>query len=565
MILSQNHTSSHVRCPNTFQDAGQTGGGDKISVDIENGIYMSMDRNRTSQPPEEKDQPYWEIFEAASDGMIVHDSETQRVVEANSAAAAMHGYSREEFIGLHLMEYIHPDSRPLFTESAQVVQSGGMLESPAIHLHRDGSSFHVEVRRTAFTYQGHRCLLSVVRDVSSRVQAEQLLLQQEEVRQREQSTLLDISHTLASTLELKPDLILDQLQVIVKYSHAALFVVEDSTLVAVALRGVQRPEGAAPFRIHLEGPEILTQLFNEHRPLRIADVSSADKGAQFLRSLLNEEAAVLLDGVRAWMWVPLAIKGRIIGGVGVAHTERNYFTSHHADLALTVANQAAITMVNAELYQQAQALAAMQERQRLAQNLHDAVNQSLFSAGLIAEVLPRLWDRDQAQARQSLEDLRRLTRGAMAEMRALLAELRPATLTDADLGDLLRLLGNAFAGRTNIPATVTVVGEGVLPAEVQVAIYRICQEALNNVAKHAGASKVEINLEHDGTAIELGIHDNGQGFDPEQTISFGHYGLSMMRERAQEVGVQLSVASQIGRGTELTIRWKENKRKEASS
>ncbi len=82
-------------------------------------------------------------------------------------------------------------------------------------------------------------------------------------------------------------------------------------------------------------------------------------------------------------------------------------------------------MVNAELYEHAQALAALQERQRLAQNLHDAVNQSLFSAGLIAEVLPRLWDRDQEEARRSLEDLRRLTRGALAEMRALLAELRP--------------------------------------------------------------------------------------------------------------------------------------------
>ncbi len=172
------------------------------------------------------------------------------------------------------------------------------------------------------------------------------------------------------------------------------------------------------------------------------------------------------------MWVPLAIKGRIIGGIGVAHTDRNYFTSHHADLALTVANQAAITLVNAELYKQAQALAALQERQRLAQNLHDAVNQSLFSAGLIAEVLPRLWDRDQALARESLEDLRRLTRGAQAEMRALLAELRPSTLTDAELSDLLRLLVNSFIGRTNIPATLNVVGEGNLPADVQVAIYR---------------------------------------------------------------------------------------------
>ena len=122
----------------------------------------------------------------------------------------------------------------------------------------------------------------------------------------------------------------------------------------------------------------------------------------------------------------------------------------------------------------------------------------LFSAGLIAEVLPRLWDRDQAEARRSLEDLRRLTRGAMAEMRALLAELRPSTLTDSDLGDLLRLLGNALEGRTNVPVAVTVSGEFILPAEVQVTFYRVCQEALNNIAKHAKASQVEINLKQEG-------------------------------------------------------------------
>ena len=109
---------------------------------------------------------------------------------------------------------------------------------------------------------------------------------------------------------------------------------------------------------------------------------------------------MLLEGMRSWMWVPLAVKGRIIGGVGVANTKTNYFTPHHADLALSVANQAAIAMINAELYGHAQALAVLEERQRLARNLHDAVNQSLFSAGLIAEVLPRLWERDQDEARR---------------------------------------------------------------------------------------------------------------------------------------------------------------------
>jgi len=257
------------------------------------------------------------------------------------------------------------------------------------------------------------------------------------------------------------------------------------------------------------------------------------------------------------MWVPLAIKDRVIGAIGVAHAERNYFTAHHADLALTVANQAVITMVNAELYEHAHTLAALQERQRLARNLHDAVNQSLFSAGLIAEVLPRLWERDPDEGRQSLEDLRRLTRGAQADMRLLLAELRPSTLTDAELSDLLRLLGNALAGRTNIPISVTVAGEGKLPADVQVALYRLCQEGLSNIAKHSGASRVDIQLQYETGGVELRIRDDGRGFNPEQTTP-GHYGLSMMQERATSVGATLSITSQPGLGTEIVIRWAEN-------
>jgi signal transduction histidine kinase len=303
-------------------------------------------------------------------------------------------------------------------------------------------------------------------------------------------------------------------------------------------------------------------LFNQHQPDRIADVWSADPSAQFLRSLLEDQAELLLKGVQAWMWVPVAVKNRVIGSVGVAHVEKNYFTAHHADLALTVANQAAITLINAELYEHAQALAALQERQRLAQNLHDAVNQSLFSAGLIADVLPRLWDRDQDEARKSLDDLRRLTRAAQAEMRALLAELRPSALTDTDLGDLLHLLGNALSARINIPVTVTVADEVILPAEVQVAFYRVCQEALNNVTKHAKASRVDIDLKHEGAGVELYIHDDGRGFDPDQTSS-GHYGLGMMHERAESAGAQLTITSQPGHGTKLSMHWMKDLQKDA--
>ena len=511
---------------------------------------------------EDKEQQYRIIFEAACDGIIISDVETGCVVDANPVAIAMHGYARKKFIGLQLTTVIHPESQREFSECMRAFQSDEVFDTRIMHVCRDGSTFYAIWHGRTFTYQGQPCMLSIVRDVSKRVHVEQLLSESVETRTHEQATLLEISHTLASTLQLQPDLILDQLRKIIEYSHGGLFALKDSSLVALAMRGTRRLEQLAPIQIQLNAPETLDMLFNRHKPIRIADVESEDPQSQFLRSLLDDGAKVLLEDMRSWMWVPLAVRGRIIGGMGVAHEKRNYFTPHHADLALSVANQAAITMINAELYGHAQELAVLEERQRLARNLHDAVNQSLFSAGLIAEVLPRLWERDQDEARRSLEDLRRLTRGAMAEMRALLAELRPSTLTDSSLSDLLRLLGNAFLGRTNVPVAVTVTGEFFLPAEAQVAFYRVCQEALNNIAKHAKASQVEIDLTQDGAVIELRIRDDGQGFDIEQTFS-GHYGLSMMRERAEAARALLSVASQPGHGTELTISWTQTPPKES--
>ncbi len=499
---------------------------------------------------------YHDVFSAAGDGMIINDVETGCVVDANPVAIAMHGYTRAEFIGIDPASYISPNSEREFSTDLQAVWPDHVFETHSVHARRDGSKFHVEVRRTALIHQGRPCLLSVVRDISKRMQTEQLLRHRVEIASREQAILLEVSQTLASALQLKPGLILDQLRAILDYTQAGLFALEGSDLVPLAVRGPQPLEQAVPFRIRMNGPETLTALFKDNAPIRIADVSGPDSAAQYLRSFLENQAAMLLAGMRAWMWVPVAVKGEVIGAIGAAHNELDYFTAHHANLALIVANQAAITMVNADLYEHAQALAVLRERQRLAQELHDAVNQSLFSAGLIAEVLPRLWDRDNAQGRESLDDLRRLIRGALAEMRILLVELRPAALTDGDLGDLLRLLANALTGRAKIPVTVSVTGKGALPAEAQVAFYRLCQEGLNNIARHSKAKRVEILLQYgpeDG-GVYLRIHDDGRGFDPA-TIPSGHYGLSIMRERAEAVGAVLSIESRPGHGTDLAMRW----------
>ena len=159
---------------------------------------------------------------------------------------------------------------------------------------------------------------------------------------------------------------------------------------------------------------------------------------------------------------------------------------YRLDLESLVSQRTAdLEQAQQELVQQAQQVAAAEERGRLARDLHDAVTQTIYSAALIAEALPQVWERNPDEGRRNLTKLRQLVRGALAEMRALLFELRPAALEQADLESLLRQLADALTGRTRIPVTVETEGQGDLPAEVKVACYRIAQETFNNIAKHA--------------------------------------------------------------------------------
>jgi len=147
---------------------------------------------------------YRSVFDSVTDGLIIIDLENGCVVDANPAACAMHGHTREEFIGLFPKDFIHPGSQNIFREYLQEFRSGRIFDTQALHLRQDSSTFYVEWRGTAFSYQDHPCLLGVLRDVSKRIQAEEHLQDRIDTRTREQATLLEISHTLASTLELQP-------------------------------------------------------------------------------------------------------------------------------------------------------------------------------------------------------------------------------------------------------------------------------------------------------------------------------------------------------------------------
>jgi signal transduction histidine kinase len=194
------------------------------------------------------------------------------------------------------------------------------------------------------------------------------------------------------------------------------------------------------------------------------------------------------------------------------------------------------------------------ERNRLARELHDAVTQTLFSASLIAEVLPELWDMDEAEARNSTQELRQLTRGALAEMRTLLLELRPVALTQARLTDLLKQLGEAVTGRARLPIHVQLCGECELPTDVKLAFYRVAQESLNNIVKYARASRVEINVCLDNAQVSMEITDNGIGFDAT-TVKPTSLGLRIMHERADAIHAQFRITSTPGQGTRVCLEW----------
>jgi PAS domain S-box-containing protein len=246
--------------------------------------------NRSSQEKESLPQS---IFNATADGIIVNDISTGLVIEANQAAAAMHGYGREEFIGLTPGTFTHPVSRHLFLQYAETVKAGNLFEALAIHVRKDGSSFHVEWHGTLFNHEGQSYLLGTIRDVSQRIDEERIIRKWVEERTHEQATLLEISQAFASELELKPGFILEQLRGIIEYTHAGLFAVEESSLVILTTHNPRELEQAPPLNMKLDVPETLTLLFSRRRPIRIADVNGDDPAAAFLRSFLINEASAL--------------------------------------------------------------------------------------------------------------------------------------------------------------------------------------------------------------------------------------------------------------------------------
>lgn len=264
---------------------------------------------------------------------------------------------------------------------------------------------------------------------------------------------------------------------------------------------------------------------------------------------------------QAWLAVPLVVSDEVYGSLAFYYADPQIFDEEKTSLSQSFADQAALAIENARLYEEVRKASAAAERNRLARDLHDAVTQTLFSSSMIADVLPKIWERDPEEGRRNLEELRLLTRGALSEMRTLLVELRPTALADTNLKDLIQHQVNAFYARTGVSVEYKHQGQDDPSPEVKEVFYRVTQEAFNNIAKHADADTVKINLSCLADRISLEIMDDGIGFSTGVDGKEG-LGLGIMKERAQNIGGVLTIDSQVGTGTSLQITWSRDSHEE---
>lgn len=377
-----------------------------------------------------------------------------------------------------------------------------------------------------------------------------------ETQEREQRAFAEALYAsaivLTSTLDLDEVLkrILAQVTLIVTHDAVTLMLVEGDDAYVHSCTGRDNAADIALIEATtfcLSEVEHLQQLAETLEPVNIADTRRLPswrplKGASW--------------EIRSSLLAALYVGDDLLGILGIDSRYPNHFTPSDAQHLQAFAHHAAIAVHNARLYQRSATLAAWEERQRLARDLHDSVTQTVFSANILAQSLVMLWKNDPHTIGRDLRQLTKLTQGALAEMRTLLLELRPQTLVEVDLTTLIRQLVDSIKGRTRAKVDFYAHGTDQVPIEVKTALYRVAQEALNNVVKHAKADRVYVELLRTAGRVELSVSDNGKGFDPQATAP-GRLGLQIMRERATEAGVTLLIESQLEQGTRVKAIWME--------
>ncbi|HET8680118.1 MAG TPA: histidine kinase [bacterium] len=508
-----------------------------------------------------KHLPFSTLFESSLDGVVVMD-EDHRYLYANPAALRMSGYTLEEALKRNLFMDVAPRWRE--TIERLIAEDRASSEEhppkPGVgHLLRaNGEEFEIEYVATPFVIEGFRFAVVMFRDMT---EARRLTRNAQALAQI--ASTVAVAGSLGETLDALARRVVEATGTV----HCGLFLIDENEITggAECIRvygeyGGKDECGEADAKAEREAWESAVragapapgyEAVETGRPVVIENFSAvllADPRFTPVHDHIRQHPGMTLVSL------PMRYGHSTIGWMNVCYEPGRRPNEDDIAFLSTIADQATIAAENARLLVEAREKAALEERQRLARELHDSVSQALYGIALGARTARTLIDRDPTQAVEPLDYVLSLAEAGLAEMRALIFELRPESLREEGLIAALAKQIEFVRARHKIAVDATLPGEPAVPFEVKEAVYRIAQEALTNTIKHARASQVALELNGGPRELILEVSDNGVGFEAANGPIPGHLGLRSMQERAATLGGTVNVESAPARGTRVRVR-----------
>ncbi|NBC18629.1 MAG: PAS domain S-box protein [Bacteroidetes bacterium] len=482
--------------------------------------------------------------------MWIYDRTTCRILEVNQAALEQYGYPREDFLELTLFDLRPPDEHDRLAHHLDQDRPDLQYSGPWVHQRKDNSLLEVEVISHTLAFEDREAVLVLARDVTERNR----MARQNKRYNQELKTLLAVSRRLARELDLPAllDLVAKATVETVTEAEAASLWLYDAAqrhFEATAYHGHDE---------HLSGLTVTAQtsllgaVFDRAAPYVVEDVRSDPH----FEDLLPEHPDSSLHRIRSVALVPLQIEDEIIGILGADSFSRTHaFGEKDVRLLESLAALASIAIQNSRLFRELRVMSMRlldvqeTERRRIAQELHDEVGGLLTSLVLSLQMTPT----PTPELERALAESQELVTSLMNQVRQLSLDLRPSTLDDLGLQPALEEYIRRYEGRTQITLhfDVDLDAGKRLNAAVETTAYRIVQEALTNVARHAEAAEATVRLRVTDETLEVVVRDEGRGFDPDD-LDGDSMGLSGMRERAALIGGHLTIHSAPDAGTTLT-------------
>jgi PAS domain S-box-containing protein len=386
-----------------------------------------------------------------------------------------------------------------------------------------------------------------ITDATERVQTYQMLEQRVADRTRAISALYDVTAVASGSLNLETILngSLSRVLAVMGVEAGGIHLMDEVTgaLTLAAWQGVAEDDIVQNV-IRPSDDGLTNRVLEQGCPLVSASIAAG----------LEPLSPTATDNAPPYVGAPMRAGGRVLGVLSAVGRAGQHFEEEEVALLDSIADQIAVAVENGRLYQQAEQLAVMEERSRLARELHDSVTQSLYSLTLYAEVGRRAAEAGEwKDALERLAQLSQVAQQTLKEMRLLVYELRTSALEAEGLVGALQQRLDAVEKRAGVEVHLLVEEMVELPPLVEEGLYRIAQEALNNILKHARATVVTVKVKADGEQAELEVIDDGRAFDPNRIANTGGMGLTSMHERAERVGGSLTISSEAGQGTRVRV------------